>query len=274
MRIQPSYSQGFARSVGESIHPHLWHRLQAAYVPAFGQTGIIVHDLLHRNNLVDAGSTSANTWINTPFGSAVNFDSSAKEFSKEPATFNLTGQMTVYLLCRIGNFSQSTAALIGHGSNTTTGNRFYVAYNNGFGGDQIRFIWGGANINTTTTFGNVAFHHIVGVRSGVTGNWDVTLYVDTVVEASVVGSATNPGAAGASNFYINELPSGAGNSAMGDFVVCYLWDRAISINEIRQLYVNVFAPFEQSRRLGFVAAAPGGTDGAAMYHHLQNLGVY
>src|SRR5262245_42084796 len=82
MCIPPSFSQGFARSGGESAYPGLWDDLAAWYEPGLGVQGNTLwdHSGYARHGALTAADV-ASVWTTGEGGWAVTYDGSDDEFS-------------------------------------------------------------------------------------------------------------------------------------------------------------------------------------------------
>ena len=68
---RPSYGLGFARSAAESAYPNLWPGLESAWVPAFGQSGTRLYDVIGKYHGTFSGITAATGWVLNDHGPAI-----------------------------------------------------------------------------------------------------------------------------------------------------------------------------------------------------------
>jgi hypothetical protein len=102
---------------------------------------------------------------------------------------------------------------------------------------RLSVVWAGNVILTSGTDVDTGWHHIALVRSGSTGNWTATLYLDARSDGTA-NTAINPTPQG--NLTIGrygDYPLGAFFN--GDLDEVCLWNRALSATDIRRLMLGM-----------------------------------
>ena len=161
-----------------------------------------------------------------------------------------------------------------------TGGFMNGAYTETAGGQGrvANFNWDGNEDDTSTdawfnVANNIWYSH--GWRHGG-GNLD--LFMDGIQRACVLSGDTQTMS---NNFRLGAVYTGSGpNPHFGRIACVAAWKRALSDAEMLVFHRETLLMFPNllkrvSRRVNPVAeVAVGGSEGAALYHHLRNLGVY
>lgn len=128
---------------------------------------------------------------------------------------------------------------------------------------------------TTAALTTGVWHHIVGVIDVAADT--ITIFVDGVV-ADSSGAISFAATSFAVDATMNTRIGADGNNGNPfDRLIddMHIYNRALTVAEIRSMFLDPFLEFRRPTRSFFApAAAGGGNEGAAMYHHLRNLGVY
>ena len=254
--IQPSFANGFARSAGESAHPDLWKNLQAAWIPNFGNTGNQLFDLSNRQN--NTGSIGGADWT----AEGLLFTRSETDgisIGKTNTNLLILGDMTVQFRVKLG--STSALQVLGlhgalgdvDGSENITWDCLIDATN------ALRWFWehsNGTNVDTTSSAGTGLS---VGDRATLTfvrynDGTAVKFYINGVQNGNAVTGLTRATDGSIGSIFLGKSVD-AGQSFDGVMSYAYVWDRALTANEIAQLAIDPFAMFQLSFMPTFVPAA-------------------
>ena len=249
--ITPSYASGFARSAAESANPGLWKGLVGAWVPALGVTGSVLHNATTYSSHGTLINMEASDWMVGQAGYALDLDGSGEYIDcGNDNHLRFTDSVTVLLYNSsptpgsLDNFvgrwdtgadKRSWAILYDSGRIT-----FYLTADGTWAAPRKAYRFSAAD---TATIIDSSYHlfgftfasddlrlFLDGTERVATKTFDDTM---TDVHSSdvdlLIGCATNNGA--------------PFRYAPMEFTAIYLWHRALSANEIFDLWVDHLAPF-------------------------------
>ncbi len=217
-QTRPGYSEGFARSTGESANPGLWKSLQLAYHFPLGNTGNNIHDVSGKgNNGVLSGSSPE--YIMTSKG--LGFDSSGGDAQDVVAITgklaNVSGNVTTLSTwVKINGYDAN--GFVAFGTNTG-GNVWWQVGNS----NTICYIHGSAVTYTETILDDNTWRHLVFVSDGVGRQF--------YVNGALLGSTGSVGTAlssGGKNFHVGGWIGGSSWELEGQMLNSLFWDRALT----------------------------------------------
>lgn len=237
---RPSWSQGFARSAGESAFPGRWTGLRGAWPTSLGPTGDTLFDVSgnKNNGTLDSDMDPATDWTIQEGQYVLTYSTNqgvrVGNFSSSIFSADATVVASARLTSTVGNktlFDKRTGNNAG----------FLILIDDGV----IESAWDATDVVQGTLTVNV-WHHIAVTRSGST----VKHFLDGVQvgsdgTASEDASNTNQAIIAGRSF------SGLANSWIGQIGPLLVYDRALAPNEIQQLHVDPLAPFRRRRRFIF-----------------------
>lgn len=98
------------------------------------------------------------------------------------------------------------------------------------------------------------WYHITGTRKGSTGNWTYTIYINGVQDAQATGVTGNPDAHQVDA--IGDIANSGGQWFNGYIKHALIYNRALSAQEVRQLYADPYSMYYQpNRKWAYVAGA-------------------
>ena len=257
--FHPSYAQGYARNAAESENPGLWQGIRLGASMSLGPTGLTLRDWSGWGNHGTLTSMDpATDWVMTEKGWAL---------------AGWTSTAHVLLPASVGNIIADKGTLIftwkhdgtknaGHFWDTRLGNGrgWDVAFDNDLS-DEL-----GIGIHTSGLI-NAKHSNTAGISAGIhslavsydkdAGADNIKLYVDAILEATgtQTGSATMSMSAPKIGNQANDAgPLGAGREILS----CLMYNRALALAEIQQLYVEPDALFQPRRRVYAAAVAAAG----------------
>ena len=205
-------------------------------------SGLIIDDVHRKVKLPN--KANGIVWKQTERGQLPYFDkattthiplvkTSAFDFQSKP--------MTISCWARMGNVINTYHYFVSDYANATDNSQFSLGYTNT---NVFRMFWlnnGSAAILTGVGSPVVdTWYHVVGVRSGNTGSWTLTLYVNGLQQSTSSTAINPPSQANAGTFTIGRPGSllAAGTPLLGYVDEVMIWDRAISHSEVRQLFTD------------------------------------
>lgn len=274
-RVEPSFDMGYADGPDYSESPGLWDGLITAIDVSLGgqRQGLVARDV---SNLANHGDfeniTAINGWVNTGRGPALQFNRVTDE------AVILRKQLHTVLT----EFSWS-CIFNSDFPDTEFNDRV-------FGSKQITFEYGNPStaafrrrafavtegpvfheVQISTAMPENIWHHVMSTWKQE-GNLIVYLNgidEDTVATTGLIDQQPDPTRIGTS--------SGSSNRFGGKVQQLIIWNRVLSIDEVREHTADPRKLFRLRSRINnriSIAAPSVGNEGAAMYHHLQQLGVY
>jgi len=247
--IAPSFEAGnIARHRGESLYPHLWDGLTACYDADVGCQGMKLINFAHvpvtatTSHTGGEFSTVTNTskWVPGRRGPAIRYDGTINtEISLGYSLLNLNLSFTISAWVNLAVAAGSTKSIVGAAIKGFEGSRSYfiLIHRADKNGVVLQYqVTASPAVFTANPSKNLTvgkWHHICCVRDRALGN--IRIYQDG---EQVSSTAANPSF---TNFDTQRYglgcwnPFSGGNYFNGDISSGYLWQRALTENEIRQL---------------------------------------
>ena len=269
--MRPSYRSGYARHGGEAMHPSLWQGIDHAWIPGLGNTGLTLRDVV--------GSSHGTV------GASVDWTTDTTEHDG-------LGKATDAISVGLQDYAGKSGTIMSIArSNITIDNDYKWLISRNDAGDNA----GDCSLFYDEPSNKMAWLIQTGsgttkIQSGVTGiPAKKTVYCGTWSprqleyfedgESQGTGTARELFAHPAWGFAIaQESTEYQSNNFLWDGGIYFtaFWNRVLSLPEIRLFNHDHMALVRLRPRVFATAGAapPAGGDGAAMYHHLQNLGVY
>lgn len=149
------------------------------------------------------------------------------------SSIQLSGEMTTASWVKFNSDYTSVQTII---SNIASGGT-NCTYHLEFGRTDNKFTWiqNGGSVDATST-GSISdnnWHHIAAIRTGSTGSWDISFYIDGVFD-STTHTTENPGASNG-NTSLGRAGDFNGNYLNGTLEDMGLFNVALAASEIREL---------------------------------------
>lgn len=275
-RIEPSFDLGYADGPDYSEAPGLWDGIITAIDVSLGgqRQGLVARDV---SNLANHGDfeviTAVNGWVNTDRGPALQFVNVVDEFTNVHLRKQLHAALTEFSWSCIFNpdvpdtedndrvwGSEQITIEYGHPSNASLRRRVFVTtvgptfFNVQISTAMPQNIW--HHVMSTWKQEGDLIAYLNGIEEGMTATTGVIVQTS---EPTRLGSGFNGGLRFA-----------------GKVQQLIIWNRRLSPDEVREHTADPRKLFRLKSRINnrISVAPPVGNEGAAMYHHLQNLGVY
>lgn len=279
--IRPSWHTGYARNASESKHPGLWRGKVGHWVPSLGNTGLgLLRDISgNRNHGTLTGSMTMADWLIGRNGYALDLDGTDDHVSVDGLVTQLANDTrgTVALWIKIAA-NDNDEHLVFTISRDVDGTRteFFISIDmRSTAVDQldVRLRLDGTDQWSNQTLDNSLDAHV--------GNW---LHVAVVQDGispviyfngasqlpffnpdtdktkwfkAILTDATSP--ADTANFGLLETNGSDVVPFAGHFDDVRIYNRALSSNEIRELFINPFADLELRRPIFKAPAVVGRT---------------
>jgi hypothetical protein len=195
---------------------------------------------LSRQSLNDGTLTNGPTWVGArgrPGGyGAISFDGSNDSVNVGSSTsVNVVGECTcVCWLKSVAN--NATVRLIWNGTFGSTKN---YSFDLGRTTARVSALWAGTVVGTSNTnLSNGTWYHVAMVRSGSTGSWTVTFYINGKSDGGGT-TATNPTGTSFTSIIGNTDVTDGSYSGVLDGMQVY--SKALSANEVLALYQESLA---------------------------------
>jgi hypothetical protein len=237
---EPSYKAGYAKSADESASPHLWNGLVGAWMPSLGVTGDTLRDVSgNGNHGTLTGMDAATDWVTTSKGLALDFDGSNDYVKPYNLPVNFTKDFSFSI--NISSSSASTVVAMGHYASFSS--RWWVGFTSG----KLRFLIniGGTNHSFLTPYAVNDSRWVNAAASVSQKSNVVSFYIDGVLfgSQSTSGTYSNTG----NTFSIGRYDT-AGFYWQGRISNTSIYNRALSPQEIQELYVDSLAPFRRKAK--------------------------
>jgi len=240
---KPSYKSGYAKSADESASPHLWNGLVGAWMPSLGVTGETLRDVSgNGNHGTLTGMDAATDWVATSKGLALDMVS-PNDYIDAGSMDDFSDELTINIVEKTNanndgiriSLGSTTAANFGFQNNASSSLRLfcrpagqsYVTVNSLTG---LRSINSFATYSLTFNRGSVKFW-----KNG-------KLFSTHSFGLSSLPSSTNELTIGAFAGY------NIGGTYARQFTSLQLYNRALSPQEIQELYVDSLAPFRRKAK--------------------------
>ncbi len=263
--LKPSYATGYAKNASQSAHPNLWDGLVGACMPSLGVTGETLRDVSgNGNHGTLTNMDAASDWVATSKGLALDFDGTAG------STDHVVTQTIKHGVSN-GDFTWSiwfyptTSRPSGSTINGICGIESYSPVfgwsPNGFN-NQLGYYWGGWKGFGVYPSLNSWNHGVMTRKNGV-----ITGYLDGKIGSSsnLQSNSMNNGRLVIGRSGVDYAPDPFGGR-LTNFI---FHNRALSPQEIKQLYVDSLAPFRKKQRVS--VAVPAAVAPSATYHPLRSL---
>jgi hypothetical protein len=284
--LKPSYASGYAKNASQSAHPNLWDGLVGAWMPSLGVTWETLRDVSGRENHADyttafldrasweVSNLRSGSWnVSHSLGGRVWRTSGGDNLG----TTSVTASFWVYVRSlRAGVESGFIGKKVDPlGSDIFSNVNFHVSVNNGYLfarfssatnanhvliGDESAF--GGPN----TAFPLNQWLHIAATYDENSGT--AKLYRNAKNVVTVNGSPA-PLKTGDGYTMINAVNNTGRFYLDGLLNSMLVHNRALSPQEIKQLYVDSLAPFRRKQRVS--VRVPAAVAPSATYHPLRSL---
>ena len=243
----------------ESAFPELWDGVVGAWAPCLGPTGSRLHDMSRRSNwgtITDLDLLA--DWSLSDGQYSLNFDTLTKIADLNTQLSVLHGQpamtMSVWFRRTAVNGILSCGPVVGGSYNNI------VAFNDGNVYFQVAPDFVGFADNTL-----VWNHWVMVFRSG-----SIVGYKNGVQVASIIGPASVP--AVAANYTLGRYQPYSAEGANGRIDDHAVWSRALSPNEVRQLYQLGRGGMYQRRRRRAIYLPQAGFQAAWALRRSQIIG--
>ncbi len=257
---QPSYDQGFARGAAEAANPNLWQGLVGLWHPTLGVTGATLRDVSghgYHGTLSDS-----DMWAVGPNGTVLSFNGTDQHTSHPNAgDFDGSGPFSVHMLVRpLSSFGFDIFASRAQGSSAFTG---WTIGPPGSGGQVRLQLLSNNGTGDRIVLQSAVRVYSVNVWSAVTVTYDGSKTAAGCkfflngkdAGASITFDALVGSIATSQPFEIGARTA-AGNYANIHVDSVLLYNRALTLNEIKQLHVDPHAIVRP--RLAVPVAAFGG----------------
>ena len=242
--LRPSYASGYAKNASQSAHPNLWDGLVGAWMPSLGVTGETLRDVSgNGNHGTLTNMDAASDWVATSKGLALDFDGTAG------STDHIVTQTIEHGVSN-GDFTWSIwfyPTTSRPGGSTINGICAIGAYSPVFGWspgsftNQLGYYWNGWKGFGVYPSLNSWNHGVMTRKNGV-----ITGYLD-----GKIGSASYLKTSAMNNDRLVIGRSGVSYAPdpFGGRLTNFIFhNRALSPQEIKQLYVDSLAPFRTKKR--------------------------
>ena len=275
-QIRPSYKNGFAHYASESLYPSLWRNLIGAYSPSLGNRGLVTLDDLsgYKNHGVMNGSPVASDWSIDAGAYAFRFDGSNDYIDVgQNDVQRPTDVVSVSIRWkRDGAQPQFGAIIINGDSGSTPFGAYEIQFNNTADDDLVWHIGVGSDtlISFGVTINDGQWYHLIGTYDGAT----MREYVDGIETGvpTAISGTLDYGSEEGLRFGAQVSQSRFCPGKMGE---CLIWHRAITSNEVKQLYEigsgGIFTKRKVVFRISESAAGSAFSENyTSIFGHLQN----
>jgi hypothetical protein len=190
-------------------------------------------------------------------GRGLNFAGGATSYVQLPVDTGLAGQISILMRAYLGD---ATGVRALYGDNTVSGNERSVAsYVNA---SKVE-VWHGTTatpvqpIVGVQTISTGRWYTYAMVRSGASGAWNYSSYIDGVVDATG-STASNPDNTGATNWRVGFAGGYTGAPWSGWIDYFYLWTRVLSSSEVQDLTGAPFSLYAPAARWPILSAGVAG----------------
>lgn len=241
--ITPSWTNGFARSAGESAYPELWKGLVGAWVPALGPTGLTLHDFSsYKNNAILSGIIPSVDWLSCQLGYAIYFNgnSGTKGTISHNTILNLSIPFTISL--SFGGFI-TIDNLVVLEKNSNSGYSIQIDS----GKIQINYGYNGTGSIKNNVMINDNKFHVASFVLNNTGEGGASQYIDGKKVDLILNSPNAPAYGTNTPVYIGSrdglygFPGIIGN--------IFFHNRILLPNEISMLHSDMNSPFRLKPRI-------------------------
>jgi hypothetical protein len=249
---EPSYKAGYAKSADESASPHLWNGLVGAWMPSLGVTGDTLRDVSgNRNHGTLTGMDAATDWVATSKGLALDFDGTDDHVVIPTFGRDLTSQATVSCIFRPAVVDSTWRKAIIQPFTTSWSPPYYrwqigTYQNKLFCGFNVNNNYVTGHLPDTDTASSGDVYYVVGTfKNGV-----IRLFVNGILKnqadkssiaTTIISGSTDEVCIGRDASYFNQ------ERLNGNVYQASIYNRALSPQEIQELYVDSLAPFRRKK---------------------------
>ena len=255
--IKPSFSTGYAKNASESANPNLWKGLVGAWMPSFGVTGNTLKDVSGNGN--DGTLTNmdaASDWVATSKGLAIRTEADQRIICDGKATdLPMSGSFTAGVLVNNVSTDYPDGALISKASESSPhGTAFagWILYMNSSG--NLRAYWRGAFRS-----GSVAIVLSQKKWLSIFMRYDAASDEGNIIVNGENKLTFTTSVTPLASFQDIRIADYKTNSVVrnvnANYAVAWVYDRALSDSEIKQLYLNPAAPFERKQQTVGISTA-------------------
>ena len=278
--IYPSFYNGlYARNGDDSVAPHLWKDLIAAWVPSWGDTGRELHDLSGHghhgaipNPQADAG------FVPSPGGKhglvyQFSYDNTDWFEIAQTAELDQATELTIISYANLDQISAGPSYII---CTNDAGSAGYGLQFTNADPAKLKFLGGGSVVGQdVAALSGDTWYQCVVTCTDNGANIAVKLYVDGVLSKS--GTTANAEMTmGADSLWLGKRPSSADAAYAWDGYLgpVLMYKRCLGAQEILEHYVNPVKFLRSRKRVyGVVAAAPPGNAMPMAMNHYRRRRV-
>ena len=266
--LRPSYASGYAKNASQSAHPNLWDGLVGAWMPSLGVTGETLRDVSgNGNHGTLTGMDAASDWVATSKGLALDFDGSNDYVNlgfQVQDKWIVSQQASIAMWVKPSSNPVNSGLLSNYDGDTVNNLRNGIALRRV--SDKIRFVLfdsGAQNYIVRDTDSGACpinqWSHVCAMWDGSTSATGVKVYINgqRADTTSLTSGTVN------SLKYSNEPMTIARLRSesvqwlfQGRIAHASIYNRVLSPQEIKQLYVDSLAPFRKKQRVS--VAVPAG----------------
>lgn len=256
---QPSYHQGYARHAAESRAPYLWKGKVGHWVPSLGPTGDMLFDVSgNRNHGAVSNAVLSTFWVIGRHGYATDFDGDADTIVVPSWSLVTNGPYTLAAWMNTESANTGTVLAIENSDATLNVHRMITRSPGTIWKYQIRAIAGTNTINTVVVYTTGQWFHIVARLDGT----DMEFFVDGASAGTATQTVTPAG--------INQVNIGNDVNSTNDFDGMIddvrIYNRALPLHEIVELYENPLIDLKLRRRVAYFVPAPPAVVTPDMWH--------
>ena len=258
--FRPSYAQGFARSAGESVNPHLWKGLVGLWAPSLGQTGSKLFDWSgFGNNGTLTNMDPGTDWVTGRDGYALDFDGTNDRIDLPNVYDNASNPQTTAFWIKPDSLLVAVRGYILSGVDGGGGLGVIYGINSIVNGDlELVAITSGDALYSRTVAALTLneWQHIVIVWDGTLTAANIKHYRNAVLIAHN-GDQNGTGAVAAQtgDWVIGGRVTDDNRNLDGQLAMVKHWNRILTLTEIQQLYTDPYAMFRPNLRIFKAAEA-------------------
>jgi len=276
---QPSYHQGYARNVGESVYPSSWISLVAAWIPVMGPSGGTVFDLSpYKKDCTLTNMDPATDWVitNNPRlpGYALAFDGTAGNDHLDCGDHTIhdltDGKNTIIAWIKLTTFGESNQGRIidKGGANVSNSWSFMLVT------DHLEW-WtndGGNAASATSSVPTGEWIHVAMVQSKNGEGIDSTVsFFVNGVDVSSDTTADIPLGGNTQTIGIGARTNDDNREFDGEIASVFIWTKTFTPREVMDDYRISLASLVLIPR--FVAKAPAVAPGVVPFRTLMGTGT-
>ena len=214
---------------------------------ALGENESIVVDV---SGLGNNGSASGGLRVNTTdckYGTCFTFDGKDDyvNVSSSPSV-NIAGNMTVFGWFKANSDYTTQQVLVANSQGNGAASNYVLVF--GYTDNKVE-LWNEDSlegfVSSARSISDDTWHHYAATRSGTTGSWNVTLYIDGLFDNSSI-STRNPDG-GTYQTSIGRFGAYPGYYLNGSIDEVMIFNRSLSSSEIYQLYATNLYKFNSTQ---------------------------